>query len=74
MLLVSFDSEVRKTETPHNDANFGIGTLGTARIPPSPGRRSREVACLLASRFDFLNSALVMNQDVGQVQHGRFEM
>jgi hypothetical protein len=26
-LLASFDSEVRETEVPRNDANFGIGTL-----------------------------------------------
>ena len=26
---MSFDSEVRKTRVPRNDANFGIGTLGT---------------------------------------------
>src|SRR5262249_24609491 len=31
-LLVAFDSEVRKTSVPQNEANFGIGTLAPDTI------------------------------------------
>jgi hypothetical protein len=33
---VSFDSEVRKREVPHNYANFGIGTLVPLLSPLPP--------------------------------------
>jgi hypothetical protein len=39
-LLVSFDSEVRKTSVPQKEANFGIGTLAPDRILPQQAPRS----------------------------------
>ena len=51
---MSVDSEVRKSSLPHNDADFGIGTL----VPNTSFRRERRTSIVLA--FD----AAVLDSDV----------